>query len=228
MALHSSTNLRVRPAAGRRFIQLRRGPNGLEAGWYAVTRGGSATSPAISPDGRYVVVGDGSGTETGRLLWTDTEKCSKSGECQWAQASELSGAPILGSPAVLPGGEVIFWEFGADKTRDLARVSPQGHFIWETDLGGNLDWASVATVSQNQVIGSASELSYGFLGIPRPGPDFLVLLDRESGKLVAKFPLSDDSFATVSVGPWAELYVGMLGVLSLNQGQTGLAKFVPN
>ena len=84
------------------LIQLRRGPNGLEAGWYAVTNGGSATSPAISPEGRYVVVGDGSGTKTGRLLWADTEKCPKSGECRWAQATELSGAPILGSPAVLP------------------------------------------------------------------------------------------------------------------------------
>lgn len=118
-------------------------------GWYAVTNGGSATSPAISPEGRYVVVGDGSGTGRGRLLWADIESCPRTGECRWAQIIELTGSPILGSPAVLPGGEVIFWETGADKTRALARVNPQGHFIWETDLGGNLDWTSVATVSQN-------------------------------------------------------------------------------
>ena len=107
---------------------------------------------------------------------------------------------------------------------------------WSVALPDNLDWTSVVTVSDNHIIGTAttvqaSSKSLPSIVFPETSGDKLVMLDRNTGKLVFSTPIPDDSAATVTVGPDGALYVGMLGLISiLSVGETptlGLMRLSP-
>jgi hypothetical protein len=227
----------------------------LSAGWYAQTQGGSATSPSISADGRYVVIADGSSIDQvldpdavdARVRVADIEACDANIDedpdeavCAFAFEEALERGPMPGSPAILEDGTVIFYEFGlgfsaGQDDRDLVAVGPGG-VVWEAVLPDDLDWSSVITVTENHLVGTATRVTASedqlfALSLPATSEDYVVVLDREDGSWVWQAPIPDDSAATVSVGPNGELYVGMLGIISIlsveERPTLGLVRFSP-
>lgn len=229
----------------------------LAVGWALHTSGGSATSPSITFDGRYVSVGDGSTSNalldprgaTAFLHVADVNACDANTDsdpdpdaCAPAWSVELERGPIAGSPPILPDGSLVFWEvsvsqgvFG-DAARDLVRVAPGGAVVWESVLPDGLDWTSVITVSNRHLIGTASAIEPGgerIIGVrlPRSLESYLAVVDRESGRLVFRAQVADDATATVTIGPDGSLYVGEFGLLEIlasEQSPTlGLVRFAP-
>jgi len=211
----------------------------LQPAWSAITSGGSATSPSISSDGRWVAIGDGSTTAAilsstasdAHVRVADIIACDDNEDadpdplvCAFAFSEALQRGPLPGSPAILPDGTVIFYEFSLDfaygpQARDLVAVGPQG-ILWQTSLAGDLDWNSVITVTDTHIIGTASRVELSdetllSLHFPTQTEDYLVLLDRADGALVRTIPVPDDSSATVTIGPDGALYVGIFGLLSV-------------
>jgi len=227
----------------------------LVAGWYAPTHKGSATSPSISPGDRYVMISDGVSPDNtlkpdsidARVKVFDVEACDGNvdedpddARCAVAYEERLERAAVPGSPAIDETGTVYFYEFGlswswsADE-RDVVAFGPDG-VEWSTALPDDLDWTSVVTVTDNHIVGSATQVepsdeSLASLVFPQTSRDKLVLLDRQSGARRFSAPIPDDSAATVTVGPDGALYVGMLGLISiLSVGETptlGLMRFSP-
>ena len=227
----------------------------LKPGWAAVTSGGSATSPSISADGRWVAIGDGSTTAAilsstsadAHVRVADIYACDDNTDadpdpmvCAFSFEEALQRGPLPGSPAILPDGTVIFYEFSLDfafsaDDRDVVAVGPQG-VAWEAVLPDDLDWNSVVTVTDTHIIGTASKVTLSeetLLGLhfPIQTEDYLVLLSREDGSLVRKLPVADDSSATVTIGPDGALYVGIFGLLSVlsidDRPDLGLVRFDP-
>ena len=227
----------------------------LTSGWAATTVGGSATSPSISQDGRWVVIGDGSTTAAilsstaadAHVRVVDADACNENSDadpdpraCAFAFEEALERGPLPGSPAILPDGTVLFYEFSLDfafspEARDLVAVGPDG-ILWETTLPDDLDWNSVITVTDTHIIGTASRVTLSdqsLLGLhfPMETEDRLVLLDRDDGHLIRAIPVADDSSATVTIGPDGALYVGIFGLLSVlsieDRPNLGLVRFDP-
>lgn len=228
----------------------------LSAGWALVYPGGSATSPSITPDGRFVSVGDGSTLSAlldprradAHLHVADVDACDANTDpdplperCAPSYSVALERGPIAGSPPLLPDGTLLFWELSVSQglfdatARDVAMVGPSGP-IWETALEGGLDWTSVLTVTGTHVIGTASTIVPGSerissVRLPGSVTSWLTVLDRASGAPVFRAPVPDDSSATVAIGPDGSLYVGMFGLLQIFATDThptlGLVRFRP-
>jgi hypothetical protein len=227
----------------------------LIGGWTATIVGGSATTPSVSRDGRFVVIGDGSTTAAilssadadAHVRVADIHACDENTDadpdpaiCAFAFSEPLERAPLPGAPAILPDGTVIFYEFSLDfaygpDARDVVAVGPNG-IVWETVLPDDLDWNSVVTVTDNHVIGTASRVTLSdqqLLGLAFPvkTEDYLVILDRQDGAFVSAQPVLDDSSATVTIGPSGSLYVGVLGILSVlsidERPDLGLVRYRP-
>jgi len=224
----------------------------LEAGWALHTVGGSATSPSISPDGRFVSVGDGTSPLPmfapsdliGHLYLADIQACDQNADddpdpkrCAPAHTVELSGRGIAGSPPLLDGPVLYFWDMPQGPAAASWLRSTQGdQLLWEKELEEDRIWTAVMTVTQDHILGTTSRtepsdeqlLQFTF---PKNSDDQLVLLDRHSGQTVFSHPLTDDSAATVTIGPRGSLYVGMLGLVSMMCTEEppvlGLAKFSP-
>jgi len=228
----------------------------LTPGWVAPTRLGSATSPSVSADGRWVVVGDGASMERflnpdaalGHVRIADIDACDANTDadpdpavCAFATNHAMEREPMAGAPAIGEDGTVYFYElslgFGASETaRDVVALAPTGEERWRTALPGDLDWTSVITVTRNHLIGTATAVTHSdarFLSLPLPGTsrDELVILRREDGRLVSRQPIPDDSSATVTIGMDGSLYVGMLGLISMlsteERPQLGLLRLTP-
>ena len=99
-----------------------------------------------------------------------------------------------------------------------------------------MEWASVITVTDNHLIGTASTITESdesllSLNFPSVTEDYLVLLDRSSGELVWRGELPDDGAATVTIGPDGALYAGVYGLLSMlavdELPNAGLVRFSP-
>ena len=238
------------------LVQIRFDGGHFDPGWYAPTRRGSATSPSVSADGRFVVIGDGAslqsmlvpGSVEGSAVVVDIDACDANGDgdadpavCSPVLDHPLERGPMVGSPAILPDGTTILYEFdlafGAEEgDADLMALAPDGAVLWQTALPDDMDWTSVVTVTQDHILGTATRIEHSdtsFLGLalPSTATSALIVLDRDTGALVSHTPVSDDSSATVAVGPGGELYVGLLGVfsmLSLDQRPTlGLLRMDP-
>lgn len=228
----------------------------LALGWVMHTVAGSAASPSVSFDGRWVSVGDGQNAAAllspqramGRMLVAAVDACDANTDadtdpqrCAPAWEHALERGPIAGSPPLLPDGTIALWEisvsqgvFGPD-ARDLALVGPEGP-IWESALPEGLDWTSVITVTNTHLVGTASLIVPSAsraltVRLPERLESFLVVVDRDTGRLVFRAPVTDDSTATVTVGPDGSLYVGMFGLLAILATEQspvlGLVRFSP-
>lgn len=228
----------------------------LEPGWALPTEGGSATSPSVTADGRYVTVGDGSSLtgmlqpdeHPSHLRWVDIEACDQGTDadadpdvCAETHAVTLLRGPMPGSPALGPDGTIYLWELSLDVASygpDAVDVRAEGLGgpVWSAALDGDLTWNSVMTVTEDAVIGTASQVVpsdedvLGFT-LPSTSDPYFVVLDRATGETVERVALTDDSSATVTIGPDGSVYVGMLGLLtmlSVDQRPTlGLIKLSP-
>jgi hypothetical protein len=227
----------------------------LVPSWFAETNKGSATSPSITKDGRFVTVSDGSSSDTffnpdavdARVKVYDIEACDAntdsdedSARCGVLYEEAVERWPLIGAPATLEDGTVLFWELGLDfaadeSARDVVAMNETG-ILWETALPNDMDWTSVLTVTNNHVIGTGtavtlSEASLLNLHLPKTTENALVILDRHTGEVVFTAEIPDDAAGTVTVGPTGELYVGMLGIFSIlsteKRPTLGLIRFSP-
>lgn len=229
----------------------------LVPGWLAETEGGSATTPSITPDGRYVAVSDGVSSTafldpagvTGRVLVYDAHVCDAplatdpTADCMPVAAAELERGAMAGAPALMDDGTVVFWELavGVERdwtgARDLGWLSVDGGVVEGWVLPDDLDWSSVITVTDTHVVGTGTRRTGGSgeqlfaTELAATAESELLVLDRESGDVVWRAPVPDDASATVTVGPDGALYVGMLGLLSLlavdTEATLGLVRFGP-
>jgi hypothetical protein len=227
----------------------------LVPGWHTVTNAGSATSPSITKDGRYVTVSDGSSSDTflnpaavdARVKVLDIDACDNNTDtdadpnvCGVLYEEQVERWPLIGSPATLQDGTVLFWELGLDfaaeeTARDVVAMNESG-VLWETALPNDMDWTSVITVTQNHVIGTGTAVTPSTesvlnLTLPKTTTNALIILDRQTGDLVFSAEIPDDAAGTVSIGPNGELYVGMLGIFSIlsteKRPTLGLIRFTP-
>jgi len=227
----------------------------LRPGWHTPTLGGSATSPSISPGDRYVVIADGSSTESmlnpaagdPRVKVMDIDACDANSDadpdpavCAVDYEEPNQRAAMVGAPGILSDGTVYLWEFAlgfdADpQQRDVAAFGPDG-LLWETALPGDLEWSSVITVTDNHLLGTATRITpsqeqFLTLTFPEQTDDVVLVLDRMNGDLVWQAPIPDDGTATVTVGTDGSLYVGVMGFLSIFATQErpdlGLVRFKP-
>lgn len=242
------------------MVQLRIGGTAaaptIELGWVLPTVAGSATSPSVTFDGRWVSVGDGQNAAAllnparadGRMLVADVDACDANTDadpdqavCAPAWEHALERGPIAGSPPILPDGSIALWEISVSQgifdatARDLAIVGPSG-VVWESVLPDALDWTSVITVSDTHLIGTASIITPSTsraltVRLPERLESFLAVVDRDDGQLVFRAPVPDDATATVTIGPDGALYVGMFGLLAIlateQSPELGLIRFSP-
>jgi hypothetical protein len=225
----------------------------LTAGWSTPFLGGSATSPSITEDGSMIVIGDGQvplailqDTTDARMLRIDVDACDANEDadsdptiCAAIDTLDMVASPMAGSPAILPDGSVIHWElsfrdFVSSDIPDLRAFD--GELLWQTELPDEMSWTSVITVTDDRLVGTgsrftASEHALLTMTLPGTGEHDLLVLDRADGSVVFRHPITDDASATVTVGPYQGLYVGMLGLLNILAVDTrptwGLMKFSP-
>jgi len=219
------------------------------------THRGSASSPAISPDGRYVKVSDGnaelaflSPRDSGASLkLADIAACDANTDadpdpsiCGEAYRVPLLTGPTMGTSPMLSDGFHFQYEVQVSdllNTQDAdIRAYHNDEVLWERTLPDDLQWTSVITVTNNHLIGTGSRFtdsgeSLVTVELPATAESELVILDRNSGELVFRAPVSDDSTSTVTVGPDGAVYVTMLGLLHMLSIDTiatgGIIRFAP-
>jgi outer membrane protein assembly factor BamB len=227
----------------------------LSAGWSVTMNGGSATSPAISPDGTQLKFCDGNNsltvinpeTANARARLVDIAACNANTDseptealCGDVHATELLTGPAFGTTPMLDDGVHYIYELQiADllntQTPDVRAV--QGDkVLWETLLPDDLQWTSVITATQSHLIGTGTRFTdsgetLASLELPGIATSELLVLDRATGALVFRAPVTDDSASTVTVGPDGALYVTMLGLLHMLSLDTrpvgGIMRFAP-
>lgn len=218
----------------------------LTPGWRMDTVRGSASSPSISPDGRWLKVTDGNASAAlldpsafpGAARIADIVACDANTDaapdplvCAPALTVPLASGPALGASPVLDDAEHYLWDVqfgtltGGATAPDVARYAGDAA-VWQTSLPGDAAWTSVLTVTADAIVGTMSRATASdtsLLGVPLPATvsSDLVVLDRQTGHVRFTAPLTDDSTSTVTVGPDGALYVNLLGLL------TGLALDTP-
>ncbi|MBW2629976.1 MAG: PQQ-binding-like beta-propeller repeat protein [Deltaproteobacteria bacterium] len=215
----------------------------LVAGWHLVTVGGSATSPSISANGRFVHVSDGASaaglidpsTSTSKNVVVDIAACDANadGDADEAVCTALWTEPLekgaaAGSPGIFDDGSILFWEVSFNfaaippGVRDLVWKGPEG-LVWDTVFPDDLEWTSVATTSRNHVFGTASvfteaqggESLAGLVPLPSTAASELLVIDRDDGGIVFRAPITDDATSTVAIGPKGSLYTALYGLISI-------------
>jgi hypothetical protein len=236
------------------LIQVNYVEGTLVPGWRAVTTAGSAASPAISPDGRWVRVSDGNGTvglldpaaSGAKVRVYDVVACNENSDsddreshCGTAYEIPLSG-PVLGAAPVLDDAEHYFWnvqlaDLFDQEQPDLVRMKGN-KAEWESFLPNDRIWTSVLTLSDRHILGTVSTLEPSqkkLLSLPLPSTasSELAIVDRRTGVLVSTAPAPADSTSTVTVGADGSLYVTVLGLVHGFATDTkisaGIAKYVP-
>ncbi|MGB1699524.1 MAG: PQQ-binding-like beta-propeller repeat protein, partial [Nannocystaceae bacterium] len=227
----------------------------LTAGWLLETTAGSASSPAVSPDGAWVRVSDGNsltglldpGDVAARGHVVDIAACDANTDddpdparCVAARMDTLQSGPALGAAPVYGDGETWHWEVQLanlyDHTiPDVVQTLTDGSGL-EIYLPGERVWSSVLTLTRDYIVGTAtiatpSETEVLGLPLPNTATSEVIVLDRATGEVVFSAPISDDSTSTVTVGPDGSLYVTMLTLLHSFALETrpvgGLIRFAP-
>lgn len=227
----------------------------LSPGWHVPLVASSASSPAISPDGKYVKISDGNSTAnflnpdssqaTTRLM--DIAACDANTDadpdpdvCAPAINVPLATGPILGTTPMLADGihyvyEVQFADLMNDEAADL-RAFDGDELLWELVLPDHLQWSSVITVTNEHLVGTAtaftaSEHAIFTVELPQTATSELLVIDRFTGEIAFRAPVTDDSTSTVTVGPDRSLYVTMLTLLHTMSVEThpvgGIIRFKP-
>ena len=227
----------------------------LVPGWYTPVSAGSASSPGISPDGKTVKVSDGNSlpnfldpANAGAMSHivdiaacdANTDTNPDAGVCAPAQSVPLATGPAMGTMPML--NEAIHYQYETQfsdlmntESVDL-RAFKGDELLWEIQLPDELVWSSVITVTDNLLVGTAtrftgSDQSLMTVEFPSTAESELVLIDRITGKVVFRAPITDDSTSTVTIGADGSLYVTMLSLLhsmSLNTHPVGgMIRFSP-
>ena len=238
-------------AAGQgAVVQIRVGGDAasptLTPGWRLDTVRGSASSPSVSPDGRWVKITDGNAPAAllspsdypGTARLADVTACDANtdadpdpGVCAPAFTVPLSTGPAIGASPVLDGAEHYLWDVQLETlttgttAADVSRWDGDA-LVWEALLPDDAAWTSVLTLTGDAIVGTMSRATasgVSLLGVPLPASveSEVVVLERATGAVRFHAPVTDDSTATVSVGPDGALYVTLLGLL------TGLATDTP-
>lgn len=224
-------------------------------GWAVELQGGSASSPAISPDGRWVKVSDGNtlaafldpSEAAATMHVIDIDSCDANDDqnpeadrCVAAHAIPLLTGPALGASPVYDGAEAWRWEvqLGAlfdNSAPDLVQtIGDSAAFV--VTLPDDRVWSSVLTITDDYVIGTMTALTESqtqllTLTLPATAQSEVVVVARATAELVFRAPITDDSAATVTVGPDGALYVTQLALLHALSVDTpvvgGLIKFAP-
>ena len=110
--------------------------------------------------------------------------------------------------------------------------------LWELRLPDNFQWTSVITVTQEYLVGTGTQFTdsgeslLNLVELPATAISQLFIIHRETGEVVERYPITDDSTATVTVGPDGSLYVTMLCLMHTFATETrpvgGLIRFEPN
>ncbi len=227
----------------------------LTAGWLLETTAGSASSPAVSPDGDWVRVSDGNsltglldpGSVEAKAHLVDIAACDANTDadpdpdrCLAARTVPLLSGPALGAAPVYAGGETWHWEVQlADlydqSIPDVVQTRADGTTL-EINLPGDRVWSSVLTLTRDYIVGTATVATpsgVSVLGLPLPNTasSEVMVLDRGTGDVVFSAPVSDDATSTVTVGPDGSLYVTMLTLVHSFALETrpigGLIRFAP-
>ena len=232
-------------AASGAVVQIRQGGAGgaasapqLSAGWRMPTVAGSASSPSISPDGRWLKVTDGnsvaalvapeSADASARIA--DVAACDANTDadpdpavCAPAYVVPLRSGPAAGASPVLDDAEHYLWDVQlADllnvDTPDVRRLDGDTT-VWSTTLPDDAQWTSVLTLTDRHVLGTSSTLADSgerllSIELPSTAQHAFTVLDRRDGSVVFLAPIPDDSTSTVTVGPDGSAYVTLLGLVS--------------
>ena len=162
--------------------------------------GGSASTPALSADGKRVYIGD----NFGKLIAID----STDGETIW----ELDvGEQIFGSISVASDNNELY----LPAATNLIKVIDQGTsgtLAWRADLDAYPEWginsnvrALTGTITANGIaLMASSELNFGPGLIVSVGTG---LLDRDTGELRYFVEGREDSIAVTAVGPDGSVYI---------------------
>ncbi len=235
------------------LVQIRIEGGALVPGWMAPTTRGSASSPAISPDGRYVRIADGNGTQGilapgtagASISIFDIIACDDNTDsnasvevCGPAFNVPLAG-PALGAAPVLNDAEHLFWNVQLaalldQDDPDLVKMTGE-KVDWESFLPDDRLWTSVLTLTDRHILGTTTRLTASdakFLTIPLPGTAVseLAVVDRATGVLVSTTGAPADSTSTVTVDASGAVYVTVLGLVHGFATETaieaGLVKYV--
>jgi hypothetical protein len=223
------------------LVQVKRGgptdAPSLTPGWFVRTVEGSASSPSISPDGRWVKVTDGNvaaavlnpanAVASARLV--DIGACDQNTDsdadptvCAASVVVPLVSGPALGASPVLNDGEQYLWDVQlADLLEtthaDLRRLDGD-QVVWATRLPDDAQWTSVVTLTDRHILGTTTRLTASdqallSIELPATASSDVVMIDRATGELVWSAPVTDDSASTVTVGQDGSLYVTLLGLV---------------
>ena len=222
----------------------------LELAWVTLIDAGSATSPAISRDGTRVTVADGAS----HLIYVRVDECNDNLDadpeeevCAAAWSYSMLGNPIIGSPAMDEHGVIYAWNSAPEpQAVDLFAIGDgddgQPEVLWEVTFAGegdtNRQWTSSATVLDDMVIGSVTNLIEPFmprLGMPimRDLSHEIVAVDRWTGEIIWRQPLPDDPINSLALGPDGAIYVPLIGFLDLTafnehiEYQGGIIRYAP-
>jgi hypothetical protein len=227
----------------------------LSPGWHGQLEQSSAASPAVSPDGSTLKVADGNSmpnfldpaSASAHLRLFDIADCDANTDgdphpdlCTPELSVPLATGPIMGTTPMLDDGihyvyETQFSEILDDTSVDL-RAFDGDTLLWETRLPDGLQWTSVITVTDHHLVGTAtrftpSDTAIFTVELPRTAASELVLVDRQTGVLTFRAPITDDASSTVTVGPDGSLYVTLLSLLHTMSMETdpvaGVIRFTP-
>jgi hypothetical protein len=206
-------------------------------GWSVITTLGSASSPAISPDGRWVKVTDGNSTATflnpvpggATIHMVDIAACDANTDadpdpllCAAAVRTPTLIGPALGASPIFEDALGYSWEVALadlyDTTTPDVRALRGADVVWEALLPEDYQWSATITVTDDLLLGTMTRLTPGAsrlltVVLPSTATSELVGLDRQTGEVVLRHPISDDGTASVSVGPDGSIYVAMLALL---------------
>lgn len=197
----------------------------IEPSWVVPIRGSSASSPAISPDGRWLTVADSAGDRgPGGLVFVDISGCAgvlAKNPCSSFSRLQLKKGKLFGPPAFFGNGDVFYWDqwdFPALKgsgdilyalnalgwTHALYRGNASG-VAWKQDMPGKRVWSSAVTILENQILGTISEK----LMQHKRWRNWAVGLDPDNGEILWQAEIPGTSLASVVPGPDGHsLYIG--------------------
>jgi len=97
----------------------------------------------------------------------------------------------------------------------------------EVDLPEDRVWSSVLRLTNDYVIGTMTDLTPSeelllTVTLPATATTDVVVVSRETGEVVFRAPVTDDSTSTVTVGPDGALYVTQLALLHSLSVETGV------